>query len=428
MLAIPLSLLAIGLSPAVTQKPAAHDWPQFRGPERNGASAEAGLLKAWPEAGPEKVWTSTERGGGYGSVSIASGVIYGAGKMKDGKEHVWALDEATGQQMWSTPYAEAEKNISFGEGPRSTPTYANGKVYAVSINGTLACLNAANGKLVWTKNYVKDFGGSIQAWGYSESVLVDDGKVIGTPCSPKAAMVALKADTGEQAWVATVKSPGSAGGYSSPIKATIGGVSMYINLLGNSGGMVGVDAKTGKVLWQYSKIMNGTANIPSPVVKGNHVFASTGYSDGGTALLELKVAGGKVTAKELQYYSSDELQNHHGGMVPVGEYVYLGNRHNSGLPACVEIATGSIMWKENKAAGGGTGSGTVIAADGMLYFRYENGVVALVKADPKGYEFVSSFKIPQPSRSPSWQHLALANGKLYIRDQDKLHCFDVKAK
>jgi outer membrane protein assembly factor BamB len=372
------------------------------------------------------VWTTANRGGGYGSVSIADGRIYGAGKRGD-KEYVWALDEATGQEKWATPFADASK-VSYGEGTRSTPTYSNGKVYAVAINGTLACLNAADGKVAWTKNYVKDFGGSVQAWGYSESVLVDDGKVIGTPCSPRAALVALKADTGAVVWEAKVERPGSAGGYSSPVKAEIGGVPMYLNLLGKSGGVVGVHAKTGRVLWQYAKIMNGTANIPSPVVKGNHVFASTGYRDGGAALLELTESGGAVSVKELQYYASDELQNHHGGMVPVGDHLYFGNRHNSGLPACVELATGEIKWKESQGAGGGGGSGTVIAADGMLYFRYENGVVALVKASPEKFEPVSSFTIPQASGKPSWPHLALANGKLYIRDQEKLHCFDVKAK
>ncbi len=422
MVSLPLTMLVLALTP-----PSANDWPQFRGPERNGTSAETGLLKVWPKDGPAKLWTTTNRGGGYGSVCIAGGVIYGAGKLSDGKEYLWALDEATGQQKWATPFATAPAKISYGEGTRSTPTFANGKVYIVSIDGTLACLNTT-GKILWTKNYVKDFGGSVPGWGYSESVLIDDGKVIGTPCSTKAAMVALNADTGAVVWQATVQRPGSAGGYASPIKAEIGGIPMYINLLGNSGGVVGVHAKTGKVLWQYTKVMNGVANIPSPVVKGNRVFASTGYPAGGAALLELKADGGAISIKELEYYSSDKLQNHHGGMVPVGDYVYLGNRHGSGLPACVEMATGAIKWKENKGAGGGSGSGTVIAADGMLYFRYENGVVALVKADPNGYEFVSSFKIPEQSRSPSWQHLALANGKLYIRDQDKLHCFDVKGK
>ncbi len=423
MLSLPLTLLAL----TAAQSPGEHDWPQFRGPDRTGVSKETGLLNSWPQTGPPKVWTATNRGGGFGSVSIADGVIYGCGRRKDSKEYVWALDEKTGNEKWSTPFAEAQ-NVSYGEGTRSTPTYAGGKVYAVSVGGTLACLDAKTGQVKWSKNYVSDFGGEVQAWGYSESVLVDGDKVIGTPCSSKAAMVALKADTGDVVWRATVPRAGSAGGYSSPAKAVVGGVPMYITLLGNSGGVVGVHADSGRVLWQYTKMMNGTANIPTPIVKGDQVFASTGYG-AGAALLKLTATGkNSVEVLEQKFLKGGEIQNHHGGMVLVGNYIYLGNQHNSGFPACVEMATGDVKWKESQGAGGGTGSGTLIAADGMLYFRYENGVLALVKADPTGFELVSSFKIPDPSRKPSWPHLALANGKLYVRDQEKLHCFDVKAK
>jgi outer membrane protein assembly factor BamB len=173
--------------------------------------------------------------------------------------------------------------------------------------------------------------------------------------------------------------------------------------------------------------MNGTANIPSPVVRGDLVFASTGYG-AGAALLQMIPAGGSVTVKELKRHSGGELQNHHGGMVPVGEYIYLGSQHNQGFPACVEIKTGEIKWAQQRGAGGGDGSAATAAADGMIYFRYQNGVMALVKANPEQFELVSSFKLPERSRSPSWPHPAIANGKLYVRDQDKLLCFDIRAK
>lgn len=414
----------------------ADDWPQWRGPHRDGVSAEKNLLQKWPEAGPTKLWTVSGLGGGYSTPSVADGLIYGMGKKggdptkkrgTGGIDHVWARNEKDGSLAWSTPIGDIP-NVGYDEGGRSTPTFAKGKLYAVSMGGDLLCLDAKTGKEIWRKNYVKDFGGSIQAWGYSESVLVDGDAVVGTPCSAKAAIVKFNAETGEVIWQAAVPNPGGAGGYSSPIKATIDGVEMYINLLGKSGGVVGVDAKSGKLLWRYTRVMNGTANIPTVVVRGNLVFCSTGYADGGSALLELVKSGDKFEAKELKYHAAKELQNHHGGMVLVGDHLYLGRGHNNGLPTCVEFKTGSIVWAEDSGAGRGNGSGCVTAADGMIYFRYQNGVVALVKATSSGFELNGRFAIPEPSGKPSWPHPVIANGKLYIRDQDKLHCYNVSAK
>jgi outer membrane protein assembly factor BamB len=431
----PLSaiLVALTLAPAAELKVKPTDWPQFRGPDRTGVSQETGLLKQWPTEGPPKVWTATGLGGGYGSVSVVGGLIFGTGE-KDGKEYVWALDEATGEKKWETPFGDAPRVPGgYDEGPRSTPTYAAGKVYAVGQGGELVCCDATTGKILWRKSYSKDFGGSMQTWAFSESVLVDEGKVIGTPGSVTAAMVALNANTGAVIWRTPVARPGGAGGYASPVKATVGGVPMYINLLGQSGGVIGVHAKTGKLLWQYTKVMNGTANIPSPVVQGDKVFVSTGYH-AGAALLQMIPSGGGVTVKELKSYTGErrgpqpEVQNHHGGMTPVGDHVYFGNGHNQGRPACVDLATGEVKWAEERSPSGGDGSAATAAADGMLYFRYQNGLLALIKADPDKFELVSSFKLPERSRHPSWPHPAIANGKLYIRDQDKLLCFDIKAK
>ena len=421
-----LACLLIAVPTEVPLTAGATDWPQFRGPNRDGVSAERGLLKEWPTEGPKKLWTVAGLGGGYSSVAVVGGVIYSTGLKPDGKEHLFALAEADGKELWSTPIADKQR-VGYDEGPRSTPTVADGRVYAVSMGGTLACLSAADGKPVWSKSYVKDFGGSVQAWGYSESVLVDDGKVYGTPASKKAAVVALDAKTGDTVWTATVKDPGGAGGYASAVKATVGGVPMVINLLGKAGGVVAIHAKTGKVLWQYARVMNGTANIPSVLVNGDLVFCSTGYGDGGSALLKMTADGDGVTVKELKYNKAGELQNHHGGMVAVGPTIYFGHGHNQGFPAAVDFATGEVLWKESKGMLGGQGSAAIVAADGMIYLRYQNGVVAMFKADPKAFEPVASFKIPEPSGKPSWQHPVIVHGKLYLRDQDKLHCYDLKA-
>ena len=416
-------LLSVAFTISAPNKP--YDWPQWRGPNRDDVSAETGLLQKWPDGGPKKVWTVSGLGGGYSTPSVAAGKIFGMGKI-DADEHIWALNEADGSPAWSVSIGTAAK-VGYGEGGRSTPTYANEKVYTVSMSGDLVCVNAKDGSPVWKKSYTKDFGGKVQSWGFSESVLVDGDAVIATPGSAAAAIVKFKADTGETIWQAPVKDPGGANGYSSPVKATVDGVPMYINLLGKSGGVVGVHADSGKLLWQYKHVMNGTANIPTVVVKDNFVFCSTGYGDGGAALIKLTKSGDVFAVDELKYHPAKTLQNHHGGMVLVGDYVYLGRGHGRGLPTCVDFKTGNVVWAEDEAAGKGNGSGCVTYADGMLYFRYENGVMALVKASPKGFELEGRFDIPEKSGKASWPHPVVANGKLYVRDQDKLHCFDVKA-
>jgi len=416
------TLGAILMAPAAELKIAPTDWPQFRGVNRDGVARDTGILKTWPKEGPKKLWTVSGCGGGYSSPAIAGGFIFGSGKI-DGKEVLWCRKESDGSEVWNTPFGEAKK-VSYDEGVRSTPTVHGGKVYAIGVAGDLVCMNAADGKEVWKKSLAKEFKGRMMSgWGYSESVLIDGDQLICTPGGDDATVVALKPSDGSLIWKAAVPKSGGAG-YASPVKTTVGGVDMYITLLGKTGGVVGIDAKTGKLLWQYTKIMNGTANIPTAVVKGDLVWVSTGYGDGGSALLRISAAG---KPEELKYYDSKELQNHHGGMVLVGDYVYFGNRHGNGHPTCVELATGEIKWKETKGAAGGGGSGCVSAVDGMLIFRYENGVVALVKANPEKFEMLGSFKIPEPSGKPSWQHPAIANGKLYLRDQDKMHCYDLKA-
>ena len=416
-----LSLFSIALATPLATA-AEFDWPGWRGADRTGVSREKGLLKEWPKDGPAKTWTVKGCGKGFSSIAVTGGFIYGSGS-KGGKNVVWALKETTGAPVWETPYSAG------GSDPNATVVVAAGKVYAMTVDGDLACLNAKDGKLVWSKNFPKDFKGKMMSgWGYSETPLIDGDKLICTPGGDKAAVVALNKDTGKELWRTEIKDTGGAG-YASPVKAKVGDVPMYITLLGKSGGVVGVHAETGKLLWQYTKISNGTANIPTIVSRDDLVWCSTGYGDGGSALLKLKAEGSEsVKVEELKRYKSGELQNHHGGMVLVGEHVFFGNAHNAGHPACVEFKTGEILYKETKAVAGGSGSAAVVYADGMLYYRYENGLIALIEANPEKPKVAGSFKIPEPSGRESWQHPVVANGKLYLRDQDKLHCFEVKAK
>ncbi|QJW99112.1 PQQ-binding-like beta-propeller repeat protein [Frigoriglobus tundricola] len=410
----------------------AADWPGFRGPNRDGISTETGLLKKWPEGGPPKLWTAKDLGLGWGTPSVAGGKIFGIGT-RDGKDGVWALKEGDGKELWFTPFADPAKGLApQTNGPASTPTVHDGKVYAVSANGTLSCLSADTGKLVWKKNYVDEFDGKVPTWAYTDSVLVDGDKVICTPCGTKGAVVALSAANGDEVWKTEVNPIGGGYGYSSPIKATIGGVPMYIALLGQKSGIVGVEAATGKLLWQYkgTPAAGGVAQIPIPIVKGDHVWVSTSYG-GGAALLQIVPKGKEFEVKEVKAYKKPELNNHHGGMVLVGDYVYFGHDQNQGYPVCVEFKTGEIVWgPEKKEVAGGKGSAAVLYADGRLYYRYQNGVLVLIEPSPEGLKVVSSFKLPAAdvTKYPqSWPHPVIANGKLYIRDQNVMYSYDLRA-
>lgn len=424
----------------------AADWPSFRGPNRDGVSAETGLLTTWPEGGPKQLWTAKNLGLGWGTPSIADGVIYGVGS-RDGQDGVWALKEADGSELWFRPFATSPSGrFPQGNGPASTPTVHNNKLYTVSADGTVSCLDAKDGKEIWSKSYVKDFGGAVSntngvAWGYSDSVLADGDKVICTPAAKGAVLVALNAETGETLWKAdagAIGAPNSRGfssgqGYSSPVKATIGGVPQYLILSGNGAGLVGVHAETGKVLWQYkgNAATGGTAQIPMPVVKDDRVWVSCSYN-GGAALLQIMTKGKDgFEVKEVKTYRNRELNNHHGGMVLVGDHIYFGHDRNGGSPVCVDFKTGEITWGPEKSPAGGLRSAAVLFADGRLYFRYENGVMVLIDPDPKELKVVSSFKLPtadQRSHPQSWPHPVVVNGKLYIRDQTVMYCYDVQAK
>ena len=437
----PLALVLVGGAAAT-----AADWPTFRGPNRDGVCAETGLLKSWPEGGPKLLWTAKNLGLGWGTPSFAGGVIYGVGG-RDGKDGVWALKEADGTELWFRPFAaNAGGLFPQSNGPASTPAVHNGRLYTVSADGTVSCLSAKDGSEVWSKSYVKDFGAVASgrdgvAWGYSDSVLADGDHVICTPAAKGAALVALKADTGEVVWKADagpIGAPDSRGfqpgqGYSSPVKATLGGVPQYLVLLGNGSGLVGVHAGTGKVLWQYkgTAATGGVAQIPMPVVKDDRVWVSCSYA-GGAALLQIVPSGSQAfEVKEVKTYKQPQLNNHHGGMVLVGGHVYFGHDRNGGSPVCVDFQTGDIKWGPEKSPAGGQKSAAVLAADGRLYFRYENGVLVLVEPSPEELKVVSSFKLPtadQRSHPQSWPHPVVVNGKLYIRDQNVMYCYDVKAK
>jgi outer membrane protein assembly factor BamB len=401
------------------------NWPQWRGPHRDGVSTEVNLLQSWPPAGPPKLWTASGLGEGFSSVSIFGGRIFTMGDRADG-QYVFGLNETNGQQIWATRVGGTHDD-EYG-GPRGTPTIDGDLLYAIDTDGDIVCLETATGKSIWRHSMPRDFGGRMMSsWMFSESPLVDGDRVIVTPGGRSAAMVALDKKTGKEVWRATVPPLGSSGsdgaGYSSIMISNGGGVKQYVQLMGR--GLVGIRAEDGVFLWGYNKVANPTANISTPIVKDDLVFDSTSYGTG-AALLQLSADGpGKVKATERYFLGGNVLQNHHGGFVLIDGVLYGGHGQSNGFPVALEMATGKMLWPQVRGAG--SGSAAVTAADGRLYFRYQDGTMALIAADPKQYQLISSFRIPNATGAhPSWSHPVISDGKLYLREQDFLNVYSIK--
>jgi len=392
---------------AVPSGPA--DWPQWRGPERNGLSKDTGLLKQWPSSGPQKSWSISNLGEGFGSIAVKGDRIYAQGTTTSASI-VFCLNRADGKTVWSAalgPKLEEGR----GNGPRSTPTVDDDRVYALTENGDLACLNARDGSPVWRKNILKEFGGSNPQWLISESPLIDGDRLIVTPGGRGAGIVALDKMTGKEIWRSKDLSDRAA--YASCIAADVGGVRTIMNF--TSRAAVGVRASDGKLMWSHSSPANGTANCATPVFQDDKVFFTSGYGTGG-ALLGLSAQNGEVSAREL--YFTKDIQNHHGGVVVVNGYIY----GFSNALTCIEFATGKRMWVNRSV-----GKGSLTYADGMLYLFSERNVVGLAEANPNAYVEKGRFTIPDQGVE-SWAHPVVIGGKLYIRDQGTLTSYDVKRR
>jgi outer membrane protein assembly factor BamB len=381
------------------------NWPQWRGPNRDGISKETGLLKQWPEQGPSLVWKASGAGRGYSSFSIANGRLYTMGLRGD-REFVIAFDITNGKEVWATPHGGAFRN-NRGDGPRGTPTIDGDRLYALGGNGDLSCLEARSGKVVWTKNVLREFGGSNIQWGISESPLVMGNKVLVNAGGPNASIVALNKDNGAVIW----KSQSDEAGYSSAIPLQVNGGTQVVFFTHDRA--LGLDVNDGKLLWEYGKPANDTANVATPIARGNRVFISSDYGTGG-GLVEIKADG---RAQEI--YFTKDMRNHHSSSVLVGDYLY---GFSSSVLTAMKFDTGEIAWRDRSV-----GKGSLVYADGNLYCYSENGVVGLVEATPTGYHEKGRFRIQQ-GELPTWTHPVVAGGRLYLRDQDTIYAFDVKQK
>ena len=406
----------------------AADWPTFRGPDRTGVALDTGLLDTWPATGPHLVWETAGAGHGYASLAIAGQRIYtlgdGLSTAGDKDEYLSCFDRETGKQLWKTktgqPWAEGPESW---HSSRSTPTVDDEMVYVITPFGQLVACATADGKERFRVDLKAQFGGKKgDGWGYSESPLIDDNRLVCTPGGEQATLVALDKKTGQPLWTCPMKGDRGAGHssivVSQPLSSQTGGRKIYVQT--TAAGAFAVDAETGRFQWAYP-IDQTTAVVPTPIVRGDLVFFSAGYKRGGALLRQVPGADGGVTIEEI-YGLKKELANKHGGIVLVGNHLY-GDSDDAGIPFCAELMTGNVVWKKR---GSGKGSATVTAADGHLYVRYADGTLALVKADPADYVEAATFKIPGSDARPSWSHSVIVDGRLYLREQDRILCYDLR--
>ena len=401
---------------------AGESWPTFRGADRSGVANESGLLNSWPESGPQLIWTAEGAGRGYSSLAIADGKIYtlgdGLSTASDDDEYLVCFDQKSGEQLWKSKTGSPWNGGSESwQSSRSTPTIDGDRVYVLTAYGELICFTTSSDE-VWRKHLKDDLAGKkADIWGYSESVLIDGEKLVCTPGGEKNTMVALNKVTGETIWTSS-RAGDRGAGHASIVIAEVGDTRVYVQTTGS--GAMGVRASDGKLLWTYD-IKRTTAVIPTPIVRDDLVFFSAGYGTGGALLRQVAKADGEVEAEEI-YPTTPELGNKHGGIILVGDYLY-GDSDDRGIPFCADLMTGEVKWKSR---GSGKKSASVTAADGHLYIRFSDGTMALVKASPEAYEELGSFKVPGSGPRPSWSHPVVLGGRLYLREGDKVHCYELK--
>ncbi len=419
---VTVALTCLFLVPA-SSRAADAEWPCWRGPNHDGKSPATGLLKQWPEGGPTKLWQVDDIGRGFSTVTISNGLIYTTGdvggtatetttgqgrrrrtrtKVVGGRLTLFALG-MNGTLKWKTELDDAWTRSH--PGSRSTPTLDGDRLYVLSGNGVIACRDAGTGAEVWTKN-TRDFGGRPGGWGYAESILILDQLAIVKPGGDNC-VVALNKATGDTVWA----SSGFAGGpeYSSCVPFTHNGRQCITT--GTKSGILCLDAGDGSLLWSNAWCKNNTANCPDPAYADGYVFWSNGYGKGGICL--------KLTANGAeQAWTTKDMVCHHGGYVIHEGHIY-GN--HSGGWACLDLATGEKKWYEH-----GVGKGAVCWADGMLFlFGERNGVAGLAACFPDGFEMRGQFSVE--GSGPSWAHPVVIDGRLYLRYDSHLYCFDVKA-
>ena len=390
------------------------DWPQWRGVNRDDISKETGLLQEWPEGGPQKRWTFEKAGSGYAGFAVVSDRLYTLGSTGE-SEFAICLDANDGSVIWQQTIDSLFVN-RWGDGPRNTPTVDGENLYVLSAGGVLKCLNLKDGTEKWGVSLTEDFGGTKPYWGYAESPLVDGEKVICTPGGKEGAMIALDKETGETIWQSRLFT--DLCHYSSVVAADVNGKRQYIQLVEKA--VVGIDAENGDMLWR-EKWRGRTAVIPTPVFHDNKVYVTSGYGAGSMLLDIANSAGPK------KVWSSNKMKNHHGGVILLDGH-YYGYSDKVGW-VCQSESTGDVVWSEKDELR----KGAISYADGRFYLLEEKtGTVVLIEASSDGWSEKGRFDLQPLSshRKPSgaiWVHPVISNGKLFLRDQEFISCFDISA-
>jgi outer membrane protein assembly factor BamB len=397
---------ALGSLAGVAQAPA--EWSQWRGPNRDGISAETGLLGEWPAGGPPLAWQTRGAGTAYSSFSTSGGRLYTLGA-RDDVEYVMAFDRATGRKLWETPNGRRFRNEQ-GDGPRSTPTTEGTVLYAFGGSGELTCLDAETGRKIWSVNVVQKLGGVTPYWGYSESPLIVGDRIILNVGGRRAAIAAFNKADGQVIW----QQPGDEAGYSSPMLLRTGSLQQVVFFTGSRG--LAVDPRDGRLIWSYDRASNSTANVATPVIRGNRVFFSSDYGTG-AGLVEVRAAGNIASASEL--YFTRDMRNHHASSVLVGDHVY---GFSGSILTALHFDTGTTAWRNRSV-----GKGSLIVADQRLYLYSENGIVGLAEANPVEYRERGRFTL-KVGGSPTWSHPVITEGLLILRDQDNVYAYNVKRK
>jgi outer membrane protein assembly factor BamB len=403
------------------------DWPQWRGPSRDGHAAPQELLKSWPEGGPELKWSFKDAGHGYSTVAVVDGRTYTLGS---DEEHCFALclSASDGSVAWKTEFSRAsvsgDYNQNWGRGPRSTPTVDGDQVFVLSDTGVLASLNKFDGELQWKTDLVADFGGKIPVWGYSESPLVDGNHVVVTPGEANF-MVAVDRNSGKNVW--NSKGVSAPAQYVSIMKGTIGTTTYYVTA--SKSGLYAFDSETGEKLFEDHATGNNVAVVPTPILVGDKLYHTSDYGAGNT-LLKLSSEGqGSVSAESIYHLNDKTMRNHHGGVVLVDGTIYGMTKANGGEWMAQDLETGNTLWQEKI---GRNRSGSICYADGHLYcYNDKDGTVYLAEAKGDGWSANGNLRLPQETKFPRnkgaiWAHPVIADQTLIIRDQDLIFAFDLK--
>ena len=404
-------------------------WPQWRGPNRDNASTEKGLLQEWPAEGPPRLWTATGVGqGGIASVSDAEGKIFTFGYLGD-HEVVVALEEKTGELCWATRTGAAVPESSLMRWlSQRTPTIDGSLLYLATANGDLVCLTTAGGRELWRKSYTADFEAKRPVWGFCDYPLVDGDRLICAPGGPQAEIVALDKRTGNVIWKAQVpvieeipaKVPESAA-YAALVVTEAGGLRQYITFL--AAGLISVAADDGRLLWRYEGVgKHSTAHSHTALARGDQIFCSNGYG-GGHSLLNVIRDGKNVAVKEI-YHRGLRLDAFQDSTTLVGDHLYVGLDY--GRPLCLAWKTGEKVWGPQQMEG--RGKLAIVYADGCLYFRHSDGRMTLAEATPEKYVQRGTFVIPDHLPTMGATSPVIAGRRLYLRDNNRLLCYDIRAE